>query len=244
MTDDPRLSGEYVRRLSGEGADAVLIGVVHDHPTSTHRVRTVVEEVDPDVLALELPPLAVPLFERYAAGGRTPPAFGGEMSAAIQAAATDRVAGVDGPTPGFLARLTRILARKDAALSTARTVLGGLASATKHALVCRIAAGVAARTGVRLEVDAPVAHDCDRSDDPKRQAADERAQIRRARTVMNALEPADSDRFRKVAREAHMADRLSALRREGTVAAVVGIGHFDPLVGRLDGEPTRLFSPR
>ena len=66
----PRFTGEYVRRLgsddSGDDAsdgvaddatdagDVTLVGVVHNHPASKHRIRTMLDEVDPAVLALEL----------------------------------------------------------------------------------------------------------------------------------------------------------------------------------------------
>jgi hypothetical protein len=39
--------------------------------------------------------MSVPLFEQYAETDRTPPVFGGEMSAAIQAAAPDTTVGID-----------------------------------------------------------------------------------------------------------------------------------------------------
>lgn len=62
---DPRLGDDYWRVVSadaGRGA-TVLVGVVHDHPASSHRVASVVRAVDPDAVALELPALAVPYFE-------------------------------------------------------------------------------------------------------------------------------------------------------------------------------------
>jgi pheromone shutdown protein TraB len=65
--NDPRVGSEYVRIVeSGRRSPVVLLGVVHDHPASVHRVRTVVESLDPAVLGLELPPLVTPLFEQFA----------------------------------------------------------------------------------------------------------------------------------------------------------------------------------
>ncbi|MFC7081645.1 hypothetical protein [Halorussus caseinilyticus] len=52
------MNDEYVRRLPDAGV--TLVGVVHDHPASVHRARAVVRERDPEVVALEAPPLAVP----------------------------------------------------------------------------------------------------------------------------------------------------------------------------------------
>jgi len=236
-SEDPRITGDYVRRLSGADGDVVLVGVVHDHPASKYRVQTVIEERDPETLALELPPLAVPLFEVYAEDDRTPPTSGGEMSAAIQAAGTDRIVGVDGPSPRFVARLARTLYRDDASLGTARRVLGSLASVTRHAVTCRLAATLTRRLGVEVDVDSPVEHDCAVTDEPRVQADDEQSQIRQVRHVLNAFEPASSAKFRTETREAHMADRLDSLRSAGDVVAVVGIDHLEPLCERLgDGD--------
>lgn len=276
---DPRISGDYLRRISESGGagnehergdrheredghesgngheraatdggvgdvrtagSVTLVGVVHDHPASKHRVRSVLEAVDPDALALELPPIAVPLFEQYADVERSPPTFGGEMSTAIQtvarnsgSASADRVVGIDGPTPGFVTRLFRTLRREEASLSTIRGVLDGLRSVTKHAVVCRAAATIARRTSLRIEVDSPVDHDADWHDDPERQAADEQAQVDRAEAVLDAFEPSRASRFRDATREAHMADRLAELRGDGDVVAVVGIDHLDGVASKL-----------
>jgi len=236
--EDPRTTGENVRLLDAPGDDCndvVLVGVVHDHPASKHRVRTTVDDVEPDVLAVELPPLAVPLFERYATDERFPPVFGGEMSAAIRAAETDAVVGIDGPAPGFLLRLVRNLRREDSSASTVRRTLAGLASVTRHAVTCRLAASVAALTPVRPAVDGRVDHDCGPDDDPREQAADERDQIRRARAAMSVFGPSRATRLRDETREAHMASRLSTLRKDGRTVAVVGIDHLDAVADRLTG---------
>jgi pheromone shutdown protein TraB len=226
---DPRTSGEHQRRPAGaEGP--VLVGVVHDHPASQHRVGAVISDVEPDVLALELPPLSVPLFEAYADDG-IPSAVGGEMSAAIRAASTDRVVGIDGPTPRFSLALARNLYRADADSRTVRRALSGLASATSRAVVCRLAAGVTAHTGLGVAVDRSVAHDCGPDDDPHEQAADERAQVRRARAAARVFEPARAARVRDATREEHMARRISAL--DGRAVAVVGIDHLDAVADRL-----------
>ncbi len=108
---DPRLDPNYVRTVSsGSDAPVTLVGVVHDHPASVARVRSTVETTEHATLALELPPLALPLFEEYADDARTPPAFGGEMSAAIQASDA-RAVGIDGPSRRFLRTLARHVSR-------------------------------------------------------------------------------------------------------------------------------------
>lgn len=232
--DDPRLSDEQLRTVSSSAGTVTLVGAVHDHPASRYRASKVVADRQPDVLALELPPLALPLFEQYARDDRSPPVFGGEMSAAIQAASTDRIVGIDGPTAGFFARLARELHRTDASLSTARDVLSGFLTATKHATVCRAASAVASLTGVRLEVDSPASYGADVTDDPAAQAADERQHLDRARSVLDALEPRHATELRDSTRETHMTENLDELRREGDVVAVVGQDHLDAIATQLD----------
>lgn len=263
---DPRLDSEYVRRVpadpptgveaherDGGGSDGaggdhrraaagdgvgtvVLVGVVHDHPSSTYRVRELLARERPAVLALELPSLAVGLFERYAVDEQTPPAFGGEMSAAIQVASVDRVAGIDGPGPKFLRRLVGTLRREDASLSTIRATARRVASITRHAIGCRLAASLDAHTSVRARVGSPTAHECQWDDPPDRQAADERRQVRRAASVASALQSGPASRCCEAARESHMAARLDDLRKDGDVLAVVGIGHLDAVADRLRDE--------
>ncbi|MFW5963680.1 MAG: hypothetical protein ACOCQM_02350 [Natronomonas sp.] len=237
VDSDPRVTGEYVRQVSGDTGTLTLVGVVHDHPASTYRVRQVVEELDPDVLALELPPISIPLFEQYAATDRCPPVFGGEMSAAIQAAAPNIAVGIDRPTGGFFRRLGRNLLQERPSLKTTRNVVSNAIKTTKHAVVCRVAAAIGARTSVRLEVDSPVSHDIDWTDTPEAQAGDERDQIRRSRSFMNAFRTASrsrASRLEDAAREEDMATRLLELREEGNTVAVVGIDHLDSLAERLN----------
>lgn len=233
--EDPRLSGDYVRTLGTVSGEVTLVGVVHDHPSSMYRVREIVQRVDPEILALELPPLAVPLYTEYAQSQSTPPSFGGEMSTAIQAAAADRVVGIDGPSLRFAGYLARRLHTENHSLETARAVFGSLGSVTKHAVLCRVAALVTKTTGMAVEVDDPVEHDADWRDDPERQASDERTHVRRAQTVMNAFASSGASAVRKRTREEYMADRLTTLAEEGDVVGVVGIGHLDELSERLGG---------
>lgn len=235
LDDDPRIDEAYVRHLPADADDqkVVLVGALHDHPASRIRARVVTDAIDPDVLALELAPVSVPLFEQYATDDRSPPVFGGEMSAAIQAASTDRIVGIDGPTIAFSRRLIKTLYREGASLSTVRKSLRGLVGATRQAVSCRVAAEAAERAAVRIDVDAPIEHECTLKDEPERQAEDERRQVRKAASVLSALGSSRTVRFRDETREAHMADRISDLRTEGSVVAVVGIDHLDPLEARL-----------
>ncbi|WP_343782651.1 hypothetical protein [Halorubrum aquaticum] len=236
IDSDPRVTGEYVRQVSSAAGTLTLVGVVHDHPASTYRVRRVITGLDPDVLALELPPVSIPLFEQYANADRSPPVFGGEMSAAIQAAATATTVGIDRPTVGFFRRLGRVLLRERPPLRTVRNVVSDAVETTKHAITCRAAAAVGARTSVRLEVDSPIAYDVGPADAADDQARDERTQVRRSRSFMNAFRTASrsqASRLEDAAREEEMAARLVRLREEGDTVAVVGIDHLDSIVERL-----------
>ncbi|WP_276298523.1 hypothetical protein [Haloarcula ordinaria] len=231
------MTGEYVRQISSDGGILILVGVVHDHPASTYRVRQVVKELDPEVIALELPPISIPLFKQYASTDRCPPVFGGEMSAAIQAAATGTTVGIDGPTGGFFQRLGWNLLRERPSLQTVRNVVSDAVETTKHAVACRAAAAVGARTSIRLEVDSPVSHDIDWADAPDDQARHERKQVRRSHSFMNAFRTASrlqASRLEDVAREEEMTARLLRLREEGDTVAVVGIDHLDSIAERLN----------
>ncbi|MDS0260769.1 hypothetical protein NDI56_15280 [Haloarcula sp. S1CR25-12] len=237
VVTDPRLSGASIERVDGEAGTVVLVGVLHDHPASTYRVRTVLDAVAPDVLALELPPLAVPLAAHHAADDLTPPALGGEMSAAIQAADTERVVGIDGPSIGFLGYLAAELYAERASLATVRRTAAALRSVTSTAVTRRAAAAVAALTTLQVAVDGPTAYDTGRRDDPERQAAEERRRIETAESMLRVFTPPPAAAIKRTARERYMADRLATLGRTGDVVAVVGRAHLGEIAGHLrDGE--------
>jgi pheromone shutdown protein TraB len=238
VDSDPRVTGEYIRQISNDHGTVTLVGVVHDHPASIYRVRHVIEDTAPEVLALELPPVSLPLFEQYAATDRSPPAFGGEMSAAIQAAGPDTAVGIDRPTGDFFRRVGRTLLSERPPLETVRNVVSNVVDTTTHALLCRAAAAVGSRASVRLEVDSPIQHDIARTDSPDDQARDEHEQVRRSNAFINAFRTASRSRASRLeddAREAAMAARLRNLRGDGDIVAVVGIDHLDSLGEQLDG---------
>ena len=226
---------EHVETLNGESDDGhlTLAGVVHDHPASIYRVRRIVERESPAVLAVELPPLAVPLYEAHADDAETPPPLGGEMSAAIQAAETDAIVGIDGPSTAFCRRLARVLFTGRASVETVARSVRGVVSIAKTAVACRAAAALTAHTPLQVAVGDRTSHDVSRTDSPRRQVANENKQIRTATAVLDAFERRPASRVRSETREAHMADRLRDLRSRGDVVAVVGLGHFDPLCNRL-----------
>ena len=236
IDSDPRVTGEYIRQIFDDNGTLTLVGVVHDHPASTYRVRHVIDGVDPDVLALELPPISLPLFKQYAASDQIPPAFGGEMSAAIQAVDPDIAIGIDRPTGGFFRRLAQNLLRERPPLETGRNVVSNVVDTTKHALLCRAAAAVGARTSVRLEVDSPITHDVAWTDSPDDQACDEHKRVHRSCSFMNAFRTTSRSRasqFEDDARDAAMTSRLAELRGDGDIVAVIGIDHLDSVTERL-----------
>jgi len=237
LGDDPRLNPEYVRTLTDpERGDLTLVGVVHDHPASVFRAGEVVRERAPETVALELPPPAVPLYREYAWSDRPAPSFGGEMSAAARSAREvgAEVVGMDAPTRDFLARLARNCRRERASLGTLRRVAAGVASVSRHAVVCRAAAAVADRTGLRVEVDDPVAHDCSRADPPGEQASDERRQAERSRSLLRAFDPPEPVALRDRTREESMAARLDSLGERGDAVAIVGLDHLDGIAALLE----------
>jgi len=233
--DDPRMWGEYVSTFAGSNdqGDITLVGVVHDHPSSVFRVGTIVDREQPDVLALELPSVAVPLYEQYARSQTSPPEYGGEFSRAVQAASTEDVVGIDGPSLGFLRDLVSRLVANRASPETLKRSLHSIASVTRTAVACRLAASVRAWTSRSLSVGSPVTHDISSADHPDAQVADEKRQIRAAVAVQNAFQGTRSSQCRAATREQYMVEQLSSARTRGNVVAIIGAGHFDPITDRL-----------
>jgi pheromone shutdown protein TraB len=231
---DPRLDDTYVRCLPGaaEHGPVLLVGVVHDHPASVARVVAAVEAFAPDTLALELPPLAVPLFRQYAADGHDPPRLGGEMSAAIRASDAP-VLGVDAPTPTYLVTLLETLRRERPPLPVVGRLLKDLGSMAAHALATRVASLVASRTPVLLRVYDPIEHDASLLDPAEQQAADERAFLAQRAALFGAIHPPEATRLIDDAREEAIARLLDRARTDGSVVAVVGMEHLDPLAAVL-----------
>lgn len=231
LPDDPRLDPDHVR-TSPDGT-VTLIGVVHDHPASVYRVERIVDAVEPSTLALELPALAVPLYEAYAS---TETPRGGEMSAAIRAADDADIVGVDGPSRRFFRALVDTYRELPATPSDLRRVFAGLRSVTRRALMCRLAAPVARWTRFDPDVDTPTEHGCSPVDEPPIQARDERRQIDRSIALLGALDGGGAIELRDRARESAMAAAIDDRRGAGDIVAVVGRDHLDEVADRLDGE--------
>ncbi|WIV68065.1 hypothetical protein [Natrialbaceae archaeon AArc-T1-2] len=225
--DDPRVDPRFCRRISGDDGDVFLVGVVHDHPASVARVRSVLESVRPAVLALELPSAAIDLYRMYAREDATPPRFGGEMSAAIQAAPDADVVGIDAPNWSFLRRLIARLVADRVPLETAKRVMSGLGSATREAMTCRLAATVTRTTAMTVACDDRIEYAVDHADPPARQAAHERTHVAGVRALIGDDNGASA--YRDETRERCMVDRLESIRNRGDVVAVVGIDHLEAL---------------
>lgn len=215
MEPDPRLSGDHVRTVDGPGL--TIVGVVHDHPASIHRAAEIVKSRGPDIVALELPPIAVPAFT----SGRAT----GEMAAAIAAAETDRIVGIDGPSLRFLTHLARHAHRHHASLSTVCDLLVATGRVTVRSLAHRLP---------RCQwADEPWDGVASTRDDPLEQAADERHHLARARSIHEIFESSPASEIRNGARETHMVAELARLRREGSVVAIVGRYHLDRVASGL-----------
>ena len=230
---DPRLSNEHVRTVTTPAGRITLVGVVHDHPASVFRAREVVSRRDPAVLGLELPPLALALFREYARDEHTPPAFGGEMSAAIQAAETDRLIGIDGPSRRFMRQLAASLVEERPDLGTIRSVSEALAVASKSAIMSRIAAMISRFTSAPIDVSRPWGYDVDVTDSAEAQAADERQHLGRAQALSSSLIPPTSKRIRDEVREKQMVAELASVTDAGEVVAIVGRNHLEPVASEL-----------
>jgi len=231
---DPRLDERYVRCLPADGAGTLLlVGVVHDHPASVFRAVDLVRASDPETLAVELPPLATGLFRLYARDEFTPPRLGGEMSAAIQAGGDARTVGIDAPNRRYLRRLVERLLNDavstDVVTRAARDALYGYA----HAFACRLGSLVGSVTPLRPQVYDHLSYGTTSLDAPATQAADERSHLSQRQVFLDAVETPPAVRLIDAVRDATMAERLSELRTDGDLVAIVGMEHLDPLEAAL-----------
>jgi len=227
---DPRVTSEYVRVLPASDVReaVVLVGVVHDHPASSARAEQVVSSVAPDAVAVELPNALVPLFRQYAAAGES---RGGEMTAAIAAADTDHVVGVDAPSGRSLTELCLQVVRERPSLSTVRRTAAAVGRLVAQTVRGRLhALGVTETSGIS---DSHT-YACGRSDSPEEQAADEADHLRRSEALLRSFEPPDATRLLDDARERAMAAELRSLRQRASVVGVVGSSHLDAVADALD----------
>lgn len=233
--DDPRVTSQFCRSVGRPDDDIVLLGVVHDHPASVGRVRAVLERTEPDILALELPSAAVALYRAYARDEQTPPRFGGEMSAAIDATSNAEITGIDAPNWPFFRRLVARLVADRVSPSTARRVVSSLGGATRDALTCRVAATLTDVTSMTVARDDPIEYSCRHDDEPETQAAHERAHVAGVQALLGGTDGATSSSldYRDETREQCMIEKLRERGDRGAVVAVVGVDHLDALEAGL-----------
>lgn len=253
-TADPRIDQDDFRELPAtEGGErVVLVGVVHEHPASVYRVVESVTALDPEIVALELPSLAMPLFEQYAReheqnapwreitdGGESSATVptGGEMSAAIGAAGDARVVGIDLPNARYAGAVLDAVRAESLSVRGVGRTARAFGTQLSHAIHCRIAHH-ASRFGVTLDprVDAG-GHDSTLSAPSHEQATEEANLVAAGTALLHAFNRPPALRTFDSAREAAMADALRDLRRDGTVVAVVGYAHLNAITEALEADP-------
>lgn len=236
VASDPRIAAEYLRcipRTTGRGT-VLLVGVVHDHPASLARVHTVLGAVTPDILALELPPLAMPLFHQYAADSFVPPRLGGEMSVGLQTAGAVRSVGIDAPNRSYVWRLVNQLCSTDASVPLLTDVLTDLLQSTAHAVACRLGAIVHTVFGVSPRLYSHASYATSLLDTPAVQAEDEASHLSKQQAFLRAIATPAHRQLIDETREETMAARLQTLRQDGDVVAIIGMEHLQPVAERLD----------
>ncbi|MDZ5810200.1 hypothetical protein U4E84_02370 [Halorubrum sp. AD140] len=227
IEDDPRVLDDAIRRFDAGGPPVVLVGVVHDHPASVFRVASVVDAVEPETIAIEVPSLLVPAYASDRDGA------GGEVTAAIAANPSIPVAGID--IPGRRT-LRSVLAELRTSRAPPRTALRTLRSTAE--IAARTVAARLSRLGVPgvptvEQLELTQEYDISAAASPARQADHERAHLRRGMALVDSLTPPPETALLDAIRERQMADRLAALRRAGPVVCVVGFSHLDGVAARL-----------
>lgn len=225
LLDDPRIEPDHLRVFDADDRRILLVGAVHDHPASVARVRRVVRSIDPATVAVELPPLALPLF---ADGSDS------EMSVALAATDAEGIA-IDSLGPSFVRSLWREIRTESPDSDTIRQIAANAVAVCRNALSCRLASIV---DGDRFStrVRTPAEYDLAADATPSRQADHEQRHLSRSFSILRTLERPLADEIVDAARERTMARRLSTLDGSGSVVAVVGFEHLD---GISDGLTVR-----
>ncbi|ACV48094.1 MULTISPECIES: hypothetical protein [Halomicrobium] len=218
---DPRIRTDHFRLLEDPDGAVLLIGVVHDHPASVYRVDSAIRALDPDTVAVELPPLALPLFE---AGGE------GEMSAALAATDADSAA-IDAHGPRFLAALVDEIRDRSPDGETLARIASNALAVGRQALSCRLASVFGRDRFPTPLADGGIDLDVERPGDPATVAEHERRHLSRSFSVLRAFERPAADEIVDAARERTMARALAGT--DGTAVAVVGFEHLDGIVAEL-----------
>lgn len=247
--DDPRVTPGDFRYVpaTGDAGSVVLVGVVHDHPASVFRVVETVSALTPDTVALEVAPVAVPLFREYARkhGSNfeliTSDSFnGGEMSGAISAAGDAHIAGIDLPNSSAVEPLFETLRAERLSAREALRVSHAFGTQTLHAVQCRISYA-ASRIGLDIDPGLDRGRETDtRMASPAAQAAEESAVVSGGETLLRALSRPPAIAAFDQTREAAMTAELRHLSHGGAdVVAVLGYAHLDPIAKHLEGDTSQ-----
>ncbi|WP_324760513.1 hypothetical protein [Haloarcula montana] len=229
VESDPRIDHESLRWIDTDGSPLLLVGVVHDHPASEYRVSALVEAVDPETVALELPELVVSADSRDHAAA----AVGGEMAAAIAASGATPVVGIDLPGRQTVRTLVAELREQQPALRTVLRTGRSIVRMGGHAVASRLVqAGVPGLSSIAT-LDRTQKYDLQRDASPSAQAEHEAAHRHRSTTLLRAFEPPPSTSVLDAVRERYMAARLESIREDGLVVAVVGYSHLDRIETRI-----------
>lgn len=221
---DPRLDPDHVRIVD----DIVLVGVVHDHPASSHRVRAIIDAATPSTVALELPPVALPLFEARAGTEDG----SGEMSTAIDAAGDADVVAIDTMDISFFRLLLDEFRADEVGLSGMVQAVKDITDVAQRAISCNLAVRAPALVSERNSFR-PIAHEIDATASPTTQATDERRQITQSRSLLRAIERPAVDRLIDSSREQNMTEKLQACETDGPVVGVVGYDHLDEIADSI-----------
>lgn len=237
VLSDPRVEPDQLRMFDGpDGHPILVVGCVHDHPASVYRVRALVDSLRPDAVAVELPSLAVPLFERVGREEEPNSRAGGEMSVALArgAAIGARRVGIDTLGARFVRSLVAELRRESPSTGALKRVFGSVSNVASHALSCRLSAALGPYGTSTPVTDRAYDHEVDRFASPTDQATDEQRQLSRSLSVLRALERPVADDVVDAARERTMVANLDSLRSDGSVVAVVGFDHLAGITTLLE----------
>lgn len=230
---DPRVNEKYVHHIDVTDPEIVLVGVVHDHPASIHRVEAIIDVLEPGTVAVELPDL---LVSSFAAAVETGDGVGGEMATAIRAADTTPVVGIDVPSRGTASSLATVLSAHRPGFTTTLRTLRSIGKMFGHAALGRLAhLGVPGLPAIR-DLEHKQVYDIPDAAPAGVQAEHEATHLGRGTTLLRAFEPPPATRLMDAVREQHMADRLGTINGEDPVVAVVGYSHLDGIAAVLQKE--------